>query len=387
MRSLSLKLSILFVLVSLVAVLVVAFWVGQRVEAEFAAYCRQACLDASCQAHGGNGPQGRPITGALETAYLDAIRTSLWQAALVAGLAAIGLAALFSRLITDPVNNLKASAQRIRDGDLSQRVTPETHDEIGELAVAFNNMAQRLEENEKRRKQLLTDVVHELRTPLSIIQGNLEAWQDGIVEPNRETMAPVHEEAALPSRLITDLRDLSLAEAGQLSLRRETVALAALVSSIVTTYRDWAAPLDIRVELALHADTPHVWADPIRIGQVLRNLLDNAIRHTPRGGEIKVYTESTSEPLLTVSVRDSGSGIAPEALPHVFEHFYKVDPARERSRSGSGIGLAIVKQLVEAHGGSVSVHSSPGSGSAFSFTLPIITGQPPQQGQDDPHEA
>ncbi len=381
MRSLTLKLSVLFVLVSLVAVLVVALWVGRTVESEFAAYCKQVCLDASCEAHmGGNGPRGRPVTGDLEAAYLDAIRTSLWQAALVAGIIAIGLAALFSRLITGPVNSLKVSAQRIRDGDLSQRVTPQTRDEIGELAVAFNSMAERLEENEKRRRQLLADIVHELRTPLSIIQGNLEAWQDGVVAPTHETIAPVHEEAVLLARLITDLRDLSLAEAGQLSLQREIVDIAALVSSITTTLREWTASQNIRIDLESPDDAPRVWADPIRIGQVLRNLLDNAIRHTPRGGVIEVTIERKPDSFITISVRDAGSGIAPEDLPHVFEHFYKVDPARERSRSGSGIGLAIVKQLVEAHGGSVSVESTQGSGSVFTFMLPLADPRttPPQ---------
>ena len=378
MRSLTLKLSILFVLVSLVAVLVVALWVGQRVEAEFADYCRQVCPDNCCESHGGAGNhQGRSVTGTLELAYLDAIRTSLWQAAVVAGIAAIGLAIIFSRLITDPVNNLKASAQRIRDGDLSQRVAPQTRDEIGELAVAFNSMAEKLEENEKRRRQLLADVVHELRTPLSIIQGNLEAWHDGVVLPSQETIAPVHEEAVLLSRLITDLRDLSLAEAGQLSLRREDVNLSALSMSIVAPYREWASSQGIHLTLELpDSPTPDVYADPVRIGQVLRNLLDNAIRHTPRGGDIEVRVHPEPESFLTVSVKDTGSGISAEDLPHVFEHFFKVDPARERSRSGSGIGLAIVKQLIEAHGGSVSVRSKIGEGSIFSFTLPVTTPPP-----------
>jgi len=378
MRSLTLKLSILFVLVSVIAVLVVAVWVGQRVESEFDAYCVRACAAATGNGHAtGEDDDCLVITpaGTLETAYLDAIRDSLWQAALVAGLAAMGLALLFSRVITNPVNHLKASVQRIRDGDLSQRVRLDTDDEIGDLAAAFNSMAAKLEENEQGRRHLLADVVHELRTPLSVIQGNLEAWQDGVVAPTPDAIAPVHEEAVLLSRLITDLRDLSLAEAGQLSLTRESVDLSELVASVVATYHNRAVAHGIHVELvAPGATLPPVDIDPVRIRQVLRNLMDNALRHTTAGGSISVSMTPDTDRLVRVDVTDTGSGISPMDLPHVFEHFYKADPSRDRSKAGSGIGLAIVKQLVEAHGGHVSVVSAPGKGSTFTFTLPISAG-------------
>ncbi len=374
MRSLTLKLSLLFVLVSVIAVLVVALWVGHRVETEFDTYCMGACAAT------GNGPNAdaddncviSATTDSLETAYLDAIRNSLWQAALVAALAAFGLALFFSRLVTNPVNNLKASVQRIRDGDLSQRVALTTNDEIGDLASAFNSMAQRLEENEQGRRHLLADVVHELRTPLSIIQGNLEAWQDGVVAPTPAAIEPVHEEAVLLSRLITDLRDLSLAEAGQLSLTRESVDLSTLVRSVIASYQDRADAHGINLSMDLtEGGVPQVNIDPVRIRQVLRNLLDNALRHSATGGSIKLSAVEEPGGFVRVEVADTGSGIAPGDLPHVFEHFYKTDPSRDRSKSGSGIGLAIVKQLVEAHGGRVAVESEPGKGSTFSFTLPV----------------
>jgi len=379
MRSLTLKLSLLFVLTSVIAVLVVALWVGQRVEAEFDAYCIQACEAAAGQGHMAGTDENcvvvTPTTGALETAYLDAIRNSLWQAAVVAGLAAIVLALFFSRLITNPVNHLKASVQRIRDGDLSQRVSLDTDDEIGDLAAAFNSMAAKLEENEQSRRHLLADVVHELRTPLSVIQGNLEAWQDGIVAPTPEAIAPVHEEAVLLSRLITDLRDLSLAEAGQLSLTRESVDLAALAASVLAPYHSRADAHGINVSLDMQEESlPQVDVDPVRIRQVLRNLIDNAMRHTSAGGSIRVSATPGPQGFVRVDVADTGSGISPDALPHVFEHFYKADPSRDRSKAGSGIGLAIVKQLVEAHGGHVSVESELEKGSTFSFTLPVSIG-------------
>ncbi len=371
MRSLSLKLSLLFILVALVAVLVVAIWVGTTARSEFHTYCSQACLQQECGISGAHG-QGGAIAGSLEQAYLDALRSALWSAALVAGLIAVGLAFLFSRVITGPVNAIRTSAQRIRDGDLTQRVPPGPNDEIGELAATFNSMAARLEENETGRKQLLADIVHELRTPLSIIQGNLEAWHDGVVAATPETIAPIHDEAIQLSRLITDLRDLSLAEAGRLSLWRESTDITGIIGSVVSAHKERA--LAHGVDLLSDAPTtplPPVDIDPLRVRQVLRNLLDNAIRHTPAGGAIRVTAARRDVDFVQVHVTDTGSGIAPDHLPHVFEHFYKVDPARERGRSGSGVGLAIVKQLVEAHGGAVAVRSEEGKGSVFSFTLPV----------------
>lgn len=378
MRSLSLKLSLLFIAVALVAALVVAVWVGTTARAEFDTYCSQTCppaCDMSTPTAGAAGGGNHDVAaGSLEQAYLDSLQSALWRAALVAGLIAVALAVLFSRVITGPVNALRLSAQRIREGDLTQRVPPGPNDEIGELSAAFNSMAQRLEENETGRKQFLADVVHELRTPLSIIQGNLEAWQDGVVAATPESIAPVHEEAVLLSRLITDLRDLTLAEAGKLTLSRESTDIAALVSSLVAAYRERADAHHITVTTAFGADLPRVDADPLRLRQVLRNLLDNALRHTPAGGAISLTAQPTPAGFVTVEVADTGSGIAAHHLSHVFEHFYKVDPARERSRSGSGIGLAIVKQLVEAHGGTVSVQSQEGKGSVFTFSLPVAAG-------------
>ena len=369
MRSLTLKLSLLFIVVALTAALVVALWVGRTVESEFSVYCAHICQTAGA-GQGGDCPQ-YTLSGTMEAAYLDAIRSSVWRAALVAGLVAVGLALLFSRSITGPINALKVSAQRIRDGDLSQRVDLNSDDELGDLAAAFNGMASQLDAKEKSRKHLLADVVHELRTPLSIIQGNLEAWRDSVVTPTPEAVAPVHEEAVLLSRLITDLRDLSLAEAGQLTLTQETTDLGALARSVVSSFSARAETQGIELGVTVDPAAPPVTVDPDRIRQVLRNLLDNALRHTPREGRVSVTVKPGTHGFVTTSVADTGSGIRPNDLPHVFEHFFKADPSRERSKSGSGIGLAIVKQLVEAHGGTVSVQSSFGDGSTFSFTLPV----------------
>ena len=370
MLSLRLKLSLVFVLVTLVAVLVVALLVDDAVRSEFHLYCANLCEMAGIDC------MGTSSAIALQDTYLDAISNSLWRAALIAVLAALGLAALFSRLLTGPLNDLKSSARRIRDGNLSHRVSIASDDEIGEVASAFNDMARQLESNENARRQFLADVVHELRTPLSIIQGNLEAWRDGVVAATPEDVVPVHDEAVLMGRLITDLRDLSLAEAGQLGLTKEITDIGALASSVAETYVPRAASLGIELR---YESTPkealRAAADPGRIRQVLRNLIENALRHTPRGGSVCISATRIADSTVSVTVRDTGAGIPSEHLPHVFEHFYKADRSRDRSRSGSGIGLAIVRQLVEAHGGSVHAMSEPGAGSTFVFSLPAADTQ------------
>ncbi|MFC2008500.1 sensor histidine kinase [Chloroflexota bacterium] len=372
MRSLRLKLSVLFLLVALVVVLVVALWVDTTVETGFDAYCR------SCGMGGASGAEdeeceGARAVGVLEQTYVDAIQSSIWRAALIAGLAALVLAFFFSRLITGPINSLRDSAGRIRDGDLSQQVDVVTDDELGELAVAFNDMAHQLDAKEKGRRQLLADVVHELRTPLSIIQGNLEAWRDGVVKPTPDAVGSVHDEAVALSRLITDLRDLSLAEAGQLNLALEETDVSQLVISVVTAAQERARTLDITLAVYASEDDTTVMVDAGRVRQVIANLLDNALRHTPRGGRIDVTIGAAARGTVSITVADTGPGIAADDLPHIFEHFYKADRSRERSKSGSGIGLAIVKQIVEAHGGRVGVESVEGHGSAFLVTLPTPT--------------
>jgi signal transduction histidine kinase len=269
-----------------------------------------------------------------------------------------------------PVEDLTRAARRMARGERPQRVPVRSRDEIGELARAFNHMAGSVAVSEQLRRQMVTDIAHELRTPLTNIRGYLEAVRDGVVTPRPEVMASLHEEALLLTRLVDDLQALALAEAGQLELRRRPVDLAALAEKTVTALRPVleGGPA-VRIEMP--AVLPPVRADPERVSQVLRNLLDNARRHTPPEGEI-VLSARSGPGALEVSVRDTGSGIAPEHLPFIFERFYRADQARARATGGAGLGLAIVRQLVEAHGGQVSARSRPGAGAAFTFTLPIV---------------
>ncbi|MFQ5858883.1 MAG: ATP-binding protein [Anaerolineae bacterium] len=311
-----------------------------------------------------------PADDPQREAFLAGINRALLLAAGVAGLAAVLLTLVLSRRILKPVETLTAAARRMEKGDLSQRVEVQSNDEIGELARAFNAMADGLTRLEDLRRNLVSDVAHELRTPLSNIQGYLEALQDGVVEPKREVIDSLYEEAMLLTRLVDDLQELALAEAGQLRLKRQPVAPADLVNRAMEAARAQAAAGGITLQVDLPADLPLVDVDPQRIGQVLGNLLSNALTHTPSGGEITIAAGAVGSE-VKLSVSDTGEGISPEHLPYIFERFYRADKSRSRATGGTGLGLAIARQLVEAHGGRISVESQMGRGTAFTFTLPV----------------
>jgi signal transduction histidine kinase len=309
-------------------------------------------------------------------ALLTSVNRTLLLIAVVAGLGAVLLILGLSRRILTPVEALTEAVRRMEAGDLSQRVEVTSRDEIGELAWAFNSMADGLARLEELRRNMVTDVAHELRTPLSNIRGYLEALQDGVVEPERHIVDSLHAEAMLLNRLVDDLQELSLAEAGQVKLERQPIALVDIVDRAVEAVRPRAEAEGITLQIDLPDDFL-VDVDPQRIGQVLRNLLDNGLTHTPPGGEVDVAARAAcpepsrrSDQWVEVSVRDTGAGIAAEDLPYVFERFYRADKSRSRATGGAGLGLAIAKQLVEAHGGRIWVESTEGEGSTFTFALP-----------------
>jgi len=313
---------------------------------------------------------GLPGGGSGIESFLASINRTLLLVAVVAGLGAVLLILGLSHRILAPVEALTKAARRMEAGDLSQRVEITSKDEIGDLAQAFNSMADGLAQLEELRRNMVTDVAHELRTPLSNIRGYLEALQDGVVEPERHVIDSLYEEAMHLNHLIDDLQELSLAEAGQLRLERQPVALADVVHRAAKAVRARAQAEEIDLQIDLPEDLPLVDIDPQRIGQVLRNLLDNALTHTPPGGEIAIAAHADAQ-WVEVCVRDTGSGIAAKDLPYVFERFYRADRSRSRVTGGAGLGLAIVRQLVQAHGGQIEVESEAGQGTRFTFTLPV----------------
>jgi len=289
-------------------------------------------------------------------------------------LLAIALALLFtfflSRRILAPIKALTLTARQLGRGDLSQRVEFKDKSEIGELAQAFNSMASDLERAEQLRRNMIADAAHELRTPLSNIRGYLEAIRDGVKEPDADTIRILDEEATLLSRLVNDLQELSLAEAGELKLNCQEEDIIKLVNQTVASVQPQAAARGVSVTNNLPATLPPVSIDYNRISQVLRNLLENAIVHTGDGGNITL-SASRQDDWLEVSVTDNGEGIPAEDLPNIFERFYRVDKSRTRATGGSGLGLTVARRLVEAHGGKIEVQSEVGNGSCFSFTIPI----------------
>ncbi len=307
----------------------------------------------------------------------------LTRAALTAGLIAAGLALLLALLLAyqvmRPVREMTRVAQQLGEGDLSQRVTvsqrsEQRDDELAVLAHTFNRMAASLQQAQESRRAMTADIAHELRTPLAVQRAHLEALQDGIYPLEAENLVPVLAQNLLLTRLVDDLRTLALAEAGQLTLDRQPTDLAALARGVGGRFQAQAEPRRVGITVdapAAASPDPYVAdIDPLRIEQVLSNLLSNALRHTPDGGQIVLHLEH-QDSQITLQVSDSGPGIPPEALEHVFERFYRADRSRSRDEGGSGLGLAIARQLVEAHGGCLSAANHPQGGAVFSLALPI----------------
>ncbi len=302
------------------------------------------------------------------------LATSINRSLLLGGSLAIVIALLLtfvlSRRLSSPIGVLAKAARRLGQGDLSQRVKFRGKGEVKVLAQAFNSMATDLEHAEQLRRNLVADVAHELRTPLSNILGYLEAIRDRVIKPNVATIRSLNEETALLSRLVDELQELSLAEAGKLKLVYQAEDIAKLVKQAVTPWQPQMAARELSISLDLPDNLPLVDIDWQRVNQVLHNLLENAVAHTHKGGTINVAA-TTQGDWVEVSVSDTGEGIPAEDLPNIFERFYRVDKSRARVTGGSGLGLTIAKRLVEAHGGKIAVQSELGKGSCFSFTLPI----------------
>lgn len=269
------------------------------------------------------------------------------------------------RRLVIPLGDLIDAAESVEAGDYATRVRPRGPRELRSLARAFNAMSARLETSEEQRRRLLADVTHELRTPLTIMQGNLEALLDGMYPADAAHLEPILDETRVLSRLVDDLRTLSLAEAGALTLHREPTDMADLVSDAVASFRTQADTAGIALVAAVDGALAQVEVDPVRIREVLANLLSNALRYTPRGGTVRVGA-SSADGQVRVVVRDSGPGIAAEALPHVFDRFYKSDES-----PGAGLGLAIAKSLVVAHGGGIEATSAAGVGTEMRLWLPV----------------
>ncbi len=303
-------------------------------------------------------------------AFLNQVNRSLLLAGLVAGLIALMLGFVLFRQITAPLNALAVASNKIAAGDLKARAVVRGEDEIAQVGRAFNAMADNLARSETARRNMLADVAHELRNPIGVIQSHLEAMLDGVFSTTPDQIASLHDETMLLARLVDDLRDLALADAGQLSLTRQKTDLRALANKTVEAFRVQAAENQIALTSDLATSLPSLNLDAQRIEQVLRNLIGNALRYTPAGGRVTVRLLK-EEKAARAEVSDTGPGIPPEALPLVFERFWRGDKSRSRAQGGAGLGLAVAKQWVEGHGGQIGVTSEIGRGTTFWFTLPL----------------
>lgn len=328
---------------------------------------------------------------ALSTAaqrFLAELNETLVQAGLLATVFGLILGIVIARSLTAPLDHLARAARRLASGDLTRRAPVAGPVEVASAAEAFNAMAASLEEAEQARRRLLADIAHELRTPLSVIQGNLRALLDDVFPLEKDEIATIYDETLLLSRLVADLRELTLAEAGQLRLNLAPVDVAGVVAQSTALFTAQALEKQVTLHTECEPDLPPVLADADRIAQTLNNLLSNALRYTPEGGTVRIVASRARQSVCTapetdticIRVIDTGPGIAAADLPHVFDRFWRADRGRARAQGGTGLGLAIARQLVLAHGGAMGVESEPGKGACFWFTLPVtpapVTFQP-----------
>jgi signal transduction histidine kinase len=318
-----------------------------------------------------------------EAAFRFSLDRWLFAAVAGVGLLSLGLAAVTLRRVLSPVRELTDATRAFAGGELDHRVAVRRNDELGELAASFNAMAASLARERELQRNMVSDTAHELRTPLTNLRCQIEALEDGLIDQSPAAVASLREEILQLQRLVEDLQELALAEAGELRIEPVPLRLADEVRGATAALQRgnrWNERDAARIELDPSIDDlPRVLADPVRLRQVLSNLLLNAHDHTVASGGIRVSARASGGE-VEVSVEDDGPGVPTEHLTLLFERFYRTDPSRQRATGGTGLGLAIVRQLVEAQGGTVSVENAPGAGARFTFTLPRLAGQDPSDG-------
>lgn len=308
--------------------------------------------------------------GMYELEFLHSVHKSLiWVGLFFMG---TGLLAsyIIAKNITTPLYQLIQAAERIRKGDLQQTVLITRHDEIGELSRVFNQMSQKLAQNEKTRREFLANIAHELQTPLAIVNSHLDSMIDGVETPDMEKLFSMQEEVMRLSRLVKDLRDLSLAEVHQLELHKTATDINALLQRAGDMMTPLFGEKHLQLSYELDPAVPEIYVDTDRMNQVFYNVLVNAVRYTKPCTQIEIKTQRTASH-ITISIRDHGNGINPKDLPHIFEHFYRSDQSRNRKSGGSGIGLSLARQFVENHEGRIHAENAAGGGVKMVICLPI----------------
>ena len=299
------------------------------------------------------------------------VNRAIFWAALGATAVSLIIGVVLARSLTKPLQEMTRATQAVAQGDLAQQVPVRSDDELGKLATSFNQMSADLAQSRDLRRQMTADIAHDLRTPLSLILGHAEALSDGVLPPTPETFDVIHDEARRLNRLVEDLRLLSLAEAGELTLAVRPVSPRSLLERAVLAHTPAAQQKQVFLTLDAPDELPEVIADPDRMAQVLDNLVSNGLRYTPENGRIHLTTQQT-QAAIQLKVQDSGPGMSAEDLAHVFDRFYRGDKSRQRHEGGSGLGLAIAKSIVGGHNGRIWAESAPGQGATFIIELPLV---------------
>jgi signal transduction histidine kinase len=315
---------------------------------------------------------GMVFSSGDEIELLSRLTRSAYIAAGVAIVFALLLALLLSTRLLKPVRALTKAAEDLSDGDLSRRVTIQGDDEMAVLGQTFNEMADSLENSEQARQAMTADIAHELRTPLAVQRAQLEALQDGVYSPTDENLGALLEQNILLTRLVSDLRTLAMADAGQLQLERTATDFGQLASRVADQFKPQAAELGVKIQFSQHDDCLKIDVDHGRVEQIIGNLISNALRYTPENSWVKISLDCANEQAV-LKIRDSGPGIPEDAQEQIFERFYRADQSRSRAAGGSGLGLAIARQLAEAQDGRLSVSNHPEGGAEFQLSFPQIS--------------
>lgn len=371
-------------LLILVCALIVIYICSQQMETHFFQYLQDPSALAGQQGAGGygrgmgrgmmgggmgmGGMHHRMMLGAAERTFVESYHQSLWWIGFL--FAGVGLVVSYflSGNITRPLRQLSQAAEKIRQGDLKQEVPVDTQDEVGQLAEVFNQMSAELAANESNRQEFLANIAHELKTPLAVLQGHLESMLDGVEEPEPEKLFSMQEEVMRLTRLVGDLRDLSLAQVHQLELHLQPVDLDEKVERAADMLEPLLEEKRLHFVKNMAPSLPVQQLDPDRVNQILYNLITNAIRYTHPGTAILLQTEAAGK-RVRLTIADEGPGIAPEDLDHIFEQFYRGDKSRNRASGGSGIGLSLAKSFVEAQGGTITARNRKEGGAEFVVEL------------------
>lgn len=363
-KSIVYRLTGLSFLLLLAAIVILLLLVNLQMNQHFSTYLQQNNMMAGMD---------HALPGAAEQYFMTAVHQSLIWVGLVILIISVFISYLVARSSIRPLRELQETAQRIKGGTYGQTVRIERDDEVGSLARTINEMSLQLAQNETMRRQLFASIAHELRTPLAIVQGNLEGLIDDVIPADKALFLSLEEEILRVNRLVQDLRDLSLAEINELDLHKEPVDMNAMLSRAVGMLQPLSDEKQLTVSLDLEQDLPAISLDRDRINQVIYNILSNAIRYIPEGSSIRIATARVNrdgQDWLQLLISDTGMGIAAEDLPNVFQYFYRGEKSRSRKSGGSGIGLALARQFVLSHGGTIAVESEAGHGACFTIDLP-----------------